>query len=130
MKTDKIIIDTNFLLIPGQFGVDIFEEIQKLALFKYELQILDKTLDELEKIKKEQKGRHRAAADLALKLIKSKGLKITSTVSEGSVDDLIVGMADKDTYVATQDAELKRRLKAKGVKRIILRSKKYLKIEE
>ena len=43
----KIILDTNFLMIPAQFNVDIFSEIHRICDFKYELYIIDKTIDEL-----------------------------------------------------------------------------------
>ena len=70
----KIILDTNFLLIPSQSKVDIFAEIDKICMFKYELCIVDKTIDELNNIIEKQKGKHKAAAKLALQLIKSKHL--------------------------------------------------------
>ena len=44
----KIILDTNFLMIPSMFKVDIFSEIERICDFKYELCIVDKTLDEKE----------------------------------------------------------------------------------
>ena len=43
----KIILDTNFLLIPAQFKVDIFDEIDRIMIEKYQLFVLDKTIDEL-----------------------------------------------------------------------------------
>ena len=43
----KIILDTNFLLIPAQFNVDIFSEIERICDFQYQLCIVDKTLSEL-----------------------------------------------------------------------------------
>ena len=41
----KVIIDTNFLLIPEQFKVDIFTEFKNL-LGDVKLYIIDKTVDE------------------------------------------------------------------------------------
>ena len=52
MKT--VLLDTNFLLIPAQFKVDIFSEIDRICTFQYEIAVLDKTIDELNKIIKEQ----------------------------------------------------------------------------
>lgn len=119
----KIILDTNFLLIPAQFKVDIFSEIQRIADFKYQLFVLDKTLDELNKIIKQQKGRHKAAAKLALALIKNKKVKTIKTSSEKYVDDLLVEYSKKGAIIATQDLGLKNRLKKPY---IILKQKKYL----
>ncbi len=126
MKT-KIIIDTNFLLIPIQFRVDIFSEIERIMSLPYELFILDKTIMELNKIIAEQKGKDKEAAKLALQLIKGK-VNLIKT-EKGLVDDLIVELVDKDTFVCTQDMILKKRIKAKGAKLIIMKQKQYLCID-
>ena len=91
----KIILDTNFLLIPAQFRVDIFSEIQRIADFRYQLCILDKTLAELKKINQEQRGRYKAAVKLALDLIKKKKPKVIKTSSQKYVDDLLVEYSEK-----------------------------------
>jgi len=122
MKTKIIILDTNFLLIPYQFKVDIFEEIKKIIDSNYSLCILDKTIDELNKIMDEQKGKQKAAAKLALSLIKNKKLKKIKT-KDGYVDDLLI---KQDAIIATQDKELINRLKEVKKKVIQLRQKKYL----
>jgi len=123
----KIILDTNFLLIPFYFKVDIFSEINRFAHFKYKLFILDKTIEELEKIMLEQRGKHKAAAKLALELIKVKNIGILKR-GEGTVDDLL--LEQSDAIIATSDIELIKKLKDKGIKVIRLRKKKYCKLEE
>ncbi len=117
----KILLDTNFLLIPAQFRVDIFAEIERIMKEPYKLYILKQTIDELNKIIEKQRGKHREAAKLALQLIKQKGLNTIRISSKGSVDDIIKNIA-KNYIVATQDKELKKSLK----KVITLRAKKYL----
>ena len=119
----KIILDTNFLLIPAQFRVDIFSEIKRIADFPYQLCILDKTIDELKTIQKNQKGKNKTAAKLALQLIKKKKIKQIKTTQNLLVDDLLVQFSKKGAVIATQDLGLKRRLKKPY---IILRQKKYL----
>ncbi len=121
----KIILDTNFLLIPIQFKVDIFSEIDRICLFNYKLYIVDKTIGELEKIIEEQKGKHKFAAKIALQLVEKKKVSKIKT-GEGKVDDLIVDLLDKDTILATQDALLRQRAVEKGSRVIMLRSKRYL----
>ena len=119
----KIIIDTNFLLIPAQFKVDIFSEIDRLCDSSYKVYIFDKTINELEKIIKKQRGKHKAAANLALQLVKK--FKINKLKATKNVDDAIVSLAKKERIiVATQDKELKKRLK--GTRLIVLRKKSYL----
>ena len=116
----KIILDTNFLLIPSQFNVDIFTEIDRIIDDEYELYVVTGTIDELEKIIKEQKAKHQRSAKLALQLIKSKGLKIIK-INQKPVDDILIDLS-QEYVIATQDKELKRKI----VKKIILRQKKYL----
>lgn len=122
----RIILDTNFLLIPAQFKVDIFTEIDRIMLEKYELFVLDKTFQELEKIMndKNQSLKNRNAAKLAVQIIQAKKINQINT-EEGHVDDLIVELAGSDTIIATQDIRLKDRLKNKS-KIITLREKKKL----
>ena len=119
----KIILDTNFLMLPGQFKVDIFKEIDRIIDEKYEIFIVDKTKDELEKLIKGGKEKEIKAAKLALQLIKKFNVKIINTQGD-NVDDIIVQLKDKDTIVATMDKELRKRLKGDV---IVLRQKKYLK---
>lgn len=122
----KIILDTNFCTIPFQFKLDIFSEIERIVHEKYQVCILDKTLDELKNIIEKQRGKNKVNAKLALQLLKHKKVKIIKTKDEKYVDKLILDMVDKDYIVCTQDKELKKKLKKKGIKVIIMRQKKYL----
>jgi rRNA-processing protein FCF1 len=123
----KIILDTNFLLIPGQFKVDIFSEIERIADFKYTLCMLDLSLKELNNII-QRGGRDKEAAKLALLLIDAKHITILKTKGTYA-DKEILDMAGTDVLIATQDSALRDAIKKKGIKTIVLRSKKYLIIE-
>jgi uncharacterized protein len=125
----KVILDTNFLLIPGLFKVDIFTEIRNLAHFNYELFIIDKTIDELKKIIDNQfsKSYDKLNAKIGLQLIKQK--KIKKIKSDCYVDDAILKIADENTVVATSDKELKKKLREKEIKLILLKQKQYLVME-
>ena len=123
----RIILDTNFLLIPSQFKVHIFEEIKRICHFKYKLVIIKETLDELKKIKKSGKQRHKMAASIALSLIQSHGIETVSLGTGNYADDILVKYAKPKTdIIATQDLALKRKLKARRIPLITLRQKKYL----
>ena len=54
----KVVLDTNFLMIPHQFGVDIFTELKNVMPYVYELIVFDKTIDELQAIKKRSNGKN------------------------------------------------------------------------
>jgi rRNA-processing protein FCF1 len=121
----KIIIDTNFLLLPSEFKVDIFTEIERLVPRDHKLYIIDGTIAELHKIiEGKNKSKDKLNAKIGLQLVEQK--KIAKIESKGHVDDVIVDVADKDTIVATSDKELRRRLRAKKIKLISLRKKQYL----
>jgi uncharacterized protein len=123
----KVILDTNFLLIPGQFKVDIFSEIERIMQEPFELCIVDKSIAELNQLAARGKEIDKFAAKLALVLIIQKNLKtLHSFGSKESVDDIIVKKADKNTFIATQDKALKERVQQKGAKIIGLRQQKYL----
>ena len=125
----KIILDTNFLLVPMQFKVDIFSEIERIVHEKYELYVLDKTVEELKKLSenRNKKVKDRDAAKLAIKLAVAKGVKTINTISDKYADDLIVEIADKNTVIATNDVDLRRRVRNKGAKTILMR-KSLLKV--
>jgi rRNA-processing protein FCF1 len=126
----KIIIDTNFLLVPYQFNVDIFSEFQRLFGI-YECYIIDKTIQELEKIKS-LGGKDKIAANIGLGLIENQKISIINSkkhdLNNNYVDNIIINICKKDnTYVvATNDIELKDKLKKSNIKIIRLRQKKYL----
>lgn len=132
MTIKKIILDTNFLLIPGEFKVDIISEIERICKFNYTLWIVDKTIDEIENIiETAEKQKSRMAAKLAKQVIKKNSIKLipTKKSDERIVDDIIVDLVNKHEYiVATQDKGLKDRLKDKMIRLIILRQKRYLKL--
>ena len=125
MIMKKIILDTNFLMAVGQFRFDMFSELRRVCDFKYSIYVLDKTVDELNKIIKEQKGKNKESAKLALKLIKLKKIKKIKT-GEGQVDDILL---QQDAVIATQDKILVKRLKGNRKKVVQLRQKRYLVIK-
>jgi len=123
----KIIFDTNFLTLPHQFKIDIFNEIDRIMEENYELFTLDSVVNELNKLSK-SKGKDAVAAKIGLELIKKKNIKIINT-EEKNVDKTIISISNKDTIIATNDKILRKKLNDKNIKTIYLRSKKFLKIK-
>ncbi|MBR9703758.1 hypothetical protein GOV10_06970 [Candidatus Woesearchaeota archaeon] len=140
----KILLDTNFLLIPGQFMIDIFTGIEKIMNEPYVLVVLDKTMNELEKFG-QGKSKDARAAQLAIALVMARkansptlwdrlfGLKPSEQAKLqivkagiGYVDDAIVKLGDKETIVATQDKILKQRLRKKKIPTITMKGKKKI----
>ncbi|HLC56600.1 MAG TPA: ribonuclease VapC [Candidatus Nanoarchaeia archaeon] len=112
----RIILDTNFLIHSINYKIDIFAEIDRITN-NYSLFIVDKTIDELKKLNSQP-------SKLALKLLEFKKIKIIKT-EEKYADDAIVNISDDKTIVATQDKELKQRLKKRNIKLMVIRQKKY-----
>lgn len=134
MQKTKIIIDTNFLLIPAQFKVDIFSEIRRICDFPYELYVVSGTLEELRYIQldKEQKGKNKLAAKMGMQLLRTQKHKLLDVRAQ-TVDYAIIDYCTnhENCIVATQDIALRKKLKElrPKMKFITLRSRKFLKVE-
>ena len=118
-----IILDTNMLMAIAQFKVDVFAELRRICDFRYDVAVLDRTVDELKKIKAEQRGKHKLAASISLQIISKNNIKITKTAGKEHVDDILVDRSKKGYLIATQDIGLKKRLKKPY---ITIRKKQYL----
>ena len=119
----KVIIDTNGLMIPGQFGIDIFSELQQLGFFSYI--VPSASVKELEKIASTGRSKDRAAAKIALSLLDRCTIIDKNGYADNVIIDLAVGM---DAAVLTNDTELKKRLCSKGVTNVYLRDRTRLSI--
>lgn len=122
----KVIFDANALMIPGQFGVDIFSEIE-VVLGSYESLTLEDVLSELKGIST-GKGRDSSAARVGIML--SKRCRVVSGPYSGlTVDDRIISYAEYcGGIVATNDRGLKERLLDKNIDVITLRKQKTFEI--
>jgi len=131
-----VVFDTNFLLIPGQFKVDIFSELQRVCSFPYTLCILEESVKELEKLTGDKitAFKDRRAAKLGLQLLKAKGVRVIGSRKVfKSTDKAILEFAARknksapsSAIVATQDRKLRDELVASNVPVIVLRQQKYL----
>lgn len=119
----KVIIDTNGLMIPGQFGIDIFSELEQLGFFSYI--VPSASVKELERIASTGRSKDRAAAKIALSLLNRCTIIDKNGYADNIIIDLAVGM---DAAVLTNDTELKKRLCSKGVTNVYLRDRTRLSI--
>ena len=118
----KILLDTNFLLIPAQFKIDIFEELKKSS---YKPITLDCCIFELKKLSK-SRGRKGIYARVALQLLKKNKIRIINA-DEKNTDKAIIDYSTKNKYaVATNDKVLIKKLRDRGIKIVRLRQKRYL----
>jgi len=119
----KIILDTNALMVPAEFGVDIFSELAALGFDEWI--VPPGVARELEGIASRGRGKGRDAARVALSLMDR--CRMIKTEAAGNVDDSIMELAvEMKVAVFTNDAELKGRLREGGVKVVYLRQRSYL----
>ncbi|MEK6826490.1 MAG: hypothetical protein AABX08_04375 [Nanoarchaeota archaeon] len=115
MKT--VILDTSFILNAIKNHIDIEQSLKTLCPYHINISILDKTLNELE-----NKPLSSIAIEIVLKF------NIIKTSKQKSVDDLILDYVKthKNTIIATQDKELKEKLKKAKIAIITIRQQKHL----
>jgi len=127
MDSKEVVIDTNFFMVPFQFNVDIITELEK-SLPSYTLTTPSFVINELKGLKKNNKGKVRLNANLALKLANSSKVEIKdiSLLENETVDDALLRVSE---VLATNDIELKNRAKEKGITVAYLRQKRYIAVE-
>ncbi len=123
-----IILDTDFLIHCASSKVDYAEELKRILDFNYKVYIIDKTIDELDNIIETKKGKAKANAKLAKAILKANKIPLIKTKKDKIVDELILRKVTKDCIVATMDADLKRKLKDKGVSIVVIRQKNHLEL--
>jgi rRNA-processing protein FCF1 len=126
----KVILDSNFLLVPSQFRLDIFEELKNLLNQNCEPVLLSPTREELERLSRKSSPRIRQHASIALTLAERCQLVNVEQESDEEHDDVIVRIAKEwKCLVATNDRELRNRLRNINIPVIYLRRKSQLEIE-
>ena len=127
MDSKEVVIDTNFFMVPFQFNVDIITELENL-LPSYKLTTPSFVINELKGLKRNNKGKIRLNANLALKLVNSSKVEIKdiSLLENETVDDALLRVSE---VLATNDIELKNRAKEKGITVAYLRQKKYIAVD-
>ena len=132
----RIILDTNFFMIPKDFKVDIISEFDKLfGLNAYELFTFQAVFNELDSLFLKLSGSEKQLAKLGRTFLqhlqKTKGLKTISSNNELYLDDALTSFLTNhsDYYVATTDKQLQNKVKELGAKVICVRQGKYLMVK-
>ena len=126
----KVVLDSNFLFIPSQFHVDIFKELENRLNRRFDPVLLSPTRMELLKMAEKGSPKMRQQALLALKLAEKCCFVNVKQSYKETHDDVIVRVAkDWRCPVATNDKELRKRLRIISVPVIYLRQKSHLEVE-
>ena len=129
-ETLRVILDSNFLFVPSQFRVDIFEALSNLLGRRFVPVLLSSTYEELRRIAELNSPKMRQQASLAIRLAEKCQLFPVKQEAEETPDDVIVRVAKEwRCPVATNDKVLKRRLRDISVPVIYLRQKTRLAVE-
>jgi len=124
----KIVVDTNFLLMPYEYGIDLPGELMRIIHGPITLIISSGTKNELETLAG-RNGRRATAARFVLQnmaLIRSK-FPVEVVPSKGAVDNWIINFARiNGVTVATNDVPLRKKLLAMGVPVIAMKGKSKL----
>lgn len=124
----KIIVDTNFLLMPFEYGIDIIGELRRIVHEPITLIISTGTDAELRTLAG-RTGKRASAARAVLRTMDVLGQKFTikSVKSSGEVDRWIIKFVQENSVcVATNDIPLRKRLVASGVPVISMKGKSKL----
>ena len=116
----KLMLDTNFLVLPFQFQVDPFEEFDRILNKKNNLYTIDKCISEAKTIE------NNSYSSLVTKLIEKKPIEVIDTSSSKNADDLLLEFSERGYVVCTNDRELRERIKKKGSPVVILRGENKL----
>lgn len=116
---NRVFLDANFFLIPFQYGVDIFSELEDLVPGS-EIFTLNSVKVELEGLAKSDRN-----AKAALGLLE----KVKIEHSEGTADKALFELSSPGNIVCTNDKVLKEKIRRNGAPVIYLRQKSYLAVD-
>jgi len=130
-----VLIDTNFLMMPLYKQVNPFEGIEEALELKPRYAVLSSSIEELKRIFLEEESlKERKAARFGLELIKKCNIEIIddTKLPGATVDDKIIEFVKKNMkkkcfklIVATNDRELKRKLRTLGIPVIMYRERDH-----
>lgn len=114
-------------MMTAQFHLDVVEELKRL-LPSYELCVPSVVISELKKIKKKVRGKNKASASIALKIASSPPFKVKHVhlYERESVDDALIRVSN---VLCTNDRELRRKARKKGITVVYLRQRRYLAVD-
>jgi len=122
----KVLLDTNALLMPAQFGIDLYDGLIAL-LGDFESITLEEVVGELSGLARGH-GRDAAAARVGLELARRSRI-VPSGSSAESVDDRLIEYARREgCIVVTNDRRLRNDLLREGIGVVSMRKERTLEL--
>ncbi len=118
-RSYRVLLDANIILAPTEIQIDLLGEIHRVLPGKVELITLEPVYREL---KRRKRG-------IGIKILEA--LKVKVLPATGPADQAILDFANKTpgVVVATNDEDLKRKLRERSVPVIFVRGKQKLELE-
>ena len=117
-------------MVPAQLKIDVFEGLMNLLNRNYESIVLSTTIDELRSLMTKGSPKLRKQAEMALKLAEKCDLINVDRRRGETNDDVIIRVAKQmKCLVATNDSELKKRLRNISAPVVYVRQKSRLELE-
>ncbi len=126
----RVLLDTNFLMLPIRFSVDIKSELGRIVESSFKLVTTLAVVDELLRLKHQVKPGEVKEIDFALAT--AEGIEKIDDIlgPKEDVDDQLIRLArSRGVVVATTDADLRRRLRKAYLPVIYMRQSRYLAID-
>lgn len=125
-----VVLDTNMLTVPAQFGVDIFSEAERILERDIEFVVPKSVVIELKRNLVSGTRAQSRVFKIALDLVKRCRVVESGELEENiPVDDKILKYANvSGGVIATNDKELKERALSQGTPVLYLRGKKQLQL--
>jgi rRNA-processing protein FCF1 len=122
----RVLLDTNALLMPAQFRVDLYDEL--LALFgDFEPITLEEVVGELSGLSR-GRGRDAAAARVGLAMARRSTVVPSGSTAE-RVDDRVIEYARREgCTVVTNDRQLRKALLDEGIDVVSMRRERTLEL--
>ena len=125
----NVVLDTNFLTVPAQFGVDVFAETERALEARVDFIVLRSVVGELEQKLEEAQGRAKSKFKIALTLLDRCRIEDDVVVHGKTVDDQLLEYTKQvEGVLATNDRELRGRAMTEGVPVLFLRSRTHIEI--
>jgi len=119
-----LVLDANFLMSAYKFRVDAISELKGLVVGEFRLVAPSSVLDELELISR-TRGAAGPQAKYALEVMRKEGVTVMRTKKKA--DEWIEDFCSSTGAIAcTNDSDLRKKLKEKGVRCILLKGKSKL----
>lgn len=115
----NVLLDANFLLLPFQYNVDIFSELDRLVGTRYDVYVLNRAYNEALDA---EDGKYR---NMVERLVDESDIEIISVEHGGSVDEVLIDLAE-EYIICTNDGEVRSVLRDRNLPHVYLRQRNHL----